>query len=96
VATREQRSTENQELFRTANDRLEDRVHEYGRDGAAIPFLCECADGACLGRVELTIVQYDVVRTHPKRFVILPGHPRVEGEEIIEDHGHFHVVEKEG
>jgi hypothetical protein len=95
MATREARSTQNQELFRTANERLEGRVQEYGRDGAPIPFLCECADEACLGRVELTIVQYQGVRTHPKRFAILPGHPRVEGEEIVEDNGHFHVVEKE-
>jgi hypothetical protein len=96
VATREQRGTQNQELFRTANERLEDRVHEYGRDDIPIPFLCECADDACLGRVELTIVQYGAVRTHPNRFVTLPGPPRVEGEKIVEDNGHFHIVEKEG
>ena len=31
----------------------------------------------------------------PNRYVIVPGHATIEGENVVEDNGHFHVVEKE-
>ena len=95
MATREERLTQNQKLFRVANERLRERVSELDTDEAPIPFLCECADDACLGRVELAPSRYQEVREHENRYMILPDHLMVEGERVIEDNGHFHVVEKE-
>jgi hypothetical protein len=95
VKTRDRRLAENQELFRKANDRFEERVEEYSRDGISAPFLCECADEACLGRVELTLPQYEEVRRRPSRYVILPGHPTIERERVVDDKGAFQIVEKD-
>jgi hypothetical protein len=34
------------------------------------------------------------LRARDNRFAIVPGHPRVEGEQIVEHHEGFHLVEK--
>jgi hypothetical protein len=95
VAGRDRRLAENQELFRKANERFEERVEEYTRDGVSAPFLCECADEECLGRVHLTLPRYQEVRQHRDRYVILAGHPTIEGERLVEDAGEFQIVQKD-
>jgi hypothetical protein len=95
VVARDERLAENQKLFRKANERFEERVEEYSRDGVAAPFLCECADESCLGRVDLTLAQYADIRRRPDRYVILPGHPTIEQEHVVDDKGDFQVVQKD-
>jgi hypothetical protein len=91
---REERLAENQTLFRRANERLEQAVEDHVPEDQRVPFLCECADAFCRGRVDLTLEQYGKLRARENRFAVVPGHPRVEGEEIVEHHESFHVVEK--
>jgi hypothetical protein len=91
---RDERLAENQELFRKANERLEKHVEKHVGDTQRVPFLCECADAFCRGRVELTLEEYSGLRARDNRFAIVPGHPRVEGEQIVEHHEGFHLVEK--
>jgi hypothetical protein len=91
---REERLVENQTLFRQANERLEQAVEDQVAEAQRVPFLCECADALCRGRVNLTLEQYHELRARENRFAIVPGHPRVEGEEMVEDCEGFHVVEK--
>jgi hypothetical protein len=95
VVTREDRLLENQMLFRSANERLDERAQDYAPDEHRVPFLCECADDVCLGRVDLTRTEYQEVRSHPERYVILPGHRTIEGETVVVDNGGFQVAEKQ-
>jgi hypothetical protein len=95
MKAREDKRARNQELFRRANERLDERVRDLDVEPSFIPFICECADDRCLGRVHLTDEVYEDVRAKPNRYVIVPGHATVEGEKVVEDNGHFHVVEKE-
>jgi hypothetical protein len=85
---------ENQMLFRSANERLDKRAQEYAPDGHRVPFLCECADDGCLGRVDLSRTEYQEVRSHRGRYVLLPGHRTVEGEVVVADNGRFQLAEK--
>jgi hypothetical protein len=94
MGVRERRLAENQRLFRTANERLDERTEAYSGTNPLVPFLCECADDTCLGRVELTHRQYQEIRSHPERYVIVRGHTTIENERIIEQHDSFQVVEK--
>jgi hypothetical protein len=91
---RDERLAENRVLFRMANERLEEQVGEHVRESQRVPFLCECADAFCRGRVELSREEYRALRARDNHFAIVPGHPRVEGEEIVEHHEGFQVVEK--
>lgn len=89
------RTRENQELFRTANERIGEVAKGAVAKKVSIPFLCECASETCLGRIELTFSEYEGVHARQNQFVILPGHETVEGERLIEDNGRFQVVRKE-
>jgi hypothetical protein len=94
AAMREERLIENQEIFKSANKRLEDAVEEAVSGDQRVPFLRECADDDCLERVEMTLAQFSAVRSHDNRFFVVPGHPLAEGEEILEEHDNFYVTEK--
>jgi hypothetical protein len=96
MAGRDSRLRENQELFRTGNERIGDMARGSGADGVAIPFLCECAADTCLGRIELTFREYEGLRSESNQFVILPGHATIEGERVLEEvDGRFQIVRKE-
>jgi hypothetical protein len=85
VGSRSTRREENQKLFRIGNERLRSAVHEHppaAVDGR-IPFLCECADEFCNGRVELRLVDWERVVRKPKHYVMIAGHPRSEGEKVV-------------
>jgi hypothetical protein len=62
-----------QTVFREANERIEAAADEMGLAGP-IPFICECADANCLAIVRLTMVQYEDVRQHPRRFFTITDH----------------------
>jgi hypothetical protein len=96
TTVRGERLAENQTLFRGANERLKQAVDPHVVEAQRVPFLCECADPLCRGRVDLTLEQYSALRARENRFAIVPGHPRVDGEEVVEHYEGFHVVEKPG
>jgi hypothetical protein len=85
--------TENEAVFRTANERLKDRLSGIESNGQ-FPFICECSDAGCLEAVELTIPVYEQVRAQgERRFFVLPGH-NGEGERVVAHGDGFVVVEK--
>lgn len=60
------------EIFRRANERIA-KGRELGW-GFAIPFLCECPDRSCFARIELTLEEYDEMRSLPQSSLTAPGH----------------------
>ena len=93
MSSRENRLAETQRAFRIGNERLRGAL-EATAGGEPIPFLCECTDDTCLGRVDLTLEEYEAVRRHENRFVIVRDHPTLQGERIVQDKGFYQVVEK--
>jgi hypothetical protein len=75
------------------NERLREFV-ETMDDVELIPFLCECMDDTCMGRVELTLDQYAGVRSRENRFVIVRDHPTLSGERVVQENGPYQIVEK--
>ena len=64
------------------------------QDGQLIPFLCECAEDDCRGRIEITAWRYEDIHAHANQYVILPGHTRIAGEEIVEENSYYEIVKK--
>jgi hypothetical protein len=85
---------ENEKLFRTANERLQEHVAEAAASEQRIPFLCECTDDLCMARVELNRDEYARVRADERHFLIVPAHPMMESERVIDQKGNFWIVEK--
>ena len=66
-------------------------------DDAAHPeFLCECADTNCVEMIELSIAEYELIRSSPVRFPVKLGHDYPEFERVGEEREHYAVVEKFG
>jgi hypothetical protein len=61
--------------------------------GAAV-FVCECGELGCTETVELTISEYEGVRSGFERFLVVPGHEIEEIEDVVERHDGYLVVAK--
>jgi hypothetical protein len=63
-----------------------------------VPFLCECADRSCTEIVMLSLADYERIREHPSRFLLVAGHEDAEAdyERIVEAENGYAVVEKIG
>ena len=94
MAARKERHADNQRRFNAANERLGELVQGRVTEEERIPFLCECADDRCLGRVELSLGQFEQLHESENVYVIVPGHPRVNGEVILQRQERFEQVEK--
>jgi len=86
------KGAENQALIRQVNERIEQIAGEV----ANFEFLCECANLDCIETVELSITEYESIRSSPDRFPVKPGHDFPEFERVIEENGGYVVVEKFG
>jgi len=89
-----ERGRQNQLEFRYANERLMDLLTGPTPDGQLVPFLCECANMDCLGRIEITTGRYSDIHSGDRDYVILPGHLRIAGETILEENASYEVVKK--
>ena len=94
MALQAERMRENEELFRTANERLVEQVADAAQADRLVPFLCECADDLCMARMEMTFDDYRGVRADSDTFAVVPGHA-VDGEVVVREVESFHVVRKE-
>jgi len=95
MASRDDRLRENEELFRTANDRLHEQIEDVVPDGRSVPFLCECMNELCMERMEMTLGEYRHVRASNDTFAVVPGHAAPFGEVVVKELDAFHVVRKE-
>lgn len=89
----ERRIAANEARFREVNEAIS-RGQWPGEGNAAIGFRCECSALGCNGLIELTLPEYERVRAHPRRFIVLPGHLREEAETAVEARPGYTVVEK--
>ena len=89
----EERAAQNEVFFREANEKLGEKRIELSADGRT-PFLCECSDPKCTVLIQLTLEEYEYVRTHPTWFVAATGHEA--DTPTAEDHGDYAIVEKSG
>ena len=87
-----EKGAHNQALIREVNERIVQVAH----DAAHPEFLCECADTICVEMIELSIGEYEAIRSSPVRFPIKPGHDYPEFERVVEENENYAVVEKFG
>jgi hypothetical protein len=88
-----ERIAANESVLRNINERIESGQWP-GEEQKALGFRCECARLGCNGMVELTVEQYEEVRSHPRRFVVLPGHQIPAAEDVVKTEPGYVVVEK--
>lgn len=91
---REQRLANNEVVFRSVNEEIEQLALSLGGDG--YEFICECSKRGCFERVLLSRCEYEHVRAEGVRFFVVPGHENPEVELVVEAKQGYLVVEKDG
>lgn len=99
-----ERQARNEALIREVNERIEaiDRAAEEANvdpEEMLFEFLCECGGGhdgdvGCEERVEMTIREYEAVRSQDDRFALHPGHEQDALESVAARNERFVIVDK--
>ena len=95
MGERAERFAMNEAWFREMNDQIEADALKHGSDTDVFEFVCECASLDCAERMQMTLAQYERVRSDPTHFAVLPGHDLPEIENVILRDG-FWIVAKKG
>jgi hypothetical protein len=93
VASPHPRGAEIQTIFRRGNEVIRDATADRVPESQPVRFLCECADERCQGRVEVTRAEWQAVASEPNWFLIIAGHARSEGQQIVGSVGAYEVVQ---
>jgi hypothetical protein len=79
------------------NEELHDRqLHSARRLSGSGPWLlvCECGDEACAETLELSEVEYEAVRSHPRLYAVASGHDLAAPSSLVTSVGRrFALVE---
>lgn len=86
------KGAENQALMREVNERVEEVAGEAWNP----EFLCECANMDCIETLELSLAEYESIRSSPLRFPVKPGHEYPQFERVVTSNERYAVVEKIG
>lgn len=89
----EERIASNEARFREVNNAIS-RGQWPGEGGATAGFRCECGALGCNRVIELAPDEYERIRSHPRRFIVLPGHQHTKVEKVVETKPTYLVVEK--
>ncbi len=99
-----ERIARNEALIRVVNERIEEvdkaaQEANFDREETRFEFLCECGDGdagdvGCEVHVEMTIREYEAVRSQDDRFALYPGHEQEAIESVAARNERFVVVDK--
>jgi hypothetical protein len=98
-----ERTARNEALIREVNERIE-QVGKAAEEASLAPeeaffeFLCECGgdddDLSCVEHVQMTIEEYESVRSQDDRFAVYPGHEKEPLERVVARNERFVVVDK--
>jgi hypothetical protein len=89
----QRRLASNESVFRDVNEGIE-RGQWPGEVDDPVRFRCECARLGCNLLLELTLEEYQRVRRHPRRFLMIDGHEVPELEKVVERRPGYVVVQK--
>jgi hypothetical protein len=88
----QERLAANESVLRDVNEGI--KRGQWPDEVAPIGFRCECARLWCTALLNVTLGEYERVRSHPRRFILIPGHQVPELEVVVENRTDYVVVEK--
>jgi hypothetical protein len=94
VDERTKRIGENEALYRSINEKIEDLNASFGMVAESMAVVCECGMLECAQQIDLEIPTYERVRSDPALFVVVPGHEIPDVESVVEAHSGFNIIRK--
>jgi hypothetical protein len=93
------RMATNQSRFREINERIEpsNAAHAW-IDPPFADWVCECARTDCMTAVQLSVAEYETIRSDAAKFLVAPSDEHVfpEVEQVVERTDRYWIVEKLG
>ncbi len=84
--------------MRTVNDQvaaLDEGAAVWADAEQRFEFRCECGNtDGCDERVQMTLTEYERVRSQRDRFAVVPGHQADEVEAVVEQNERYVIVDK--
>jgi hypothetical protein len=93
---RRERIAKNESQFREINERLTAGLRQIPHNPELLEFICECGNPTCEQHVQLSLAEYERVRSDSRRFAVVPGHVIPQAERVVWKDDRFEVVEKGG
>jgi hypothetical protein len=94
MSSRDTSKDQNQRMSRAANERMQEVIDGQVPYGTVIPFLCECADIECLGRINMNASDYEGIHIDRDLYIVLRDHPTVDGENVVGQEDGYNIVSK--
>jgi hypothetical protein len=94
VGLREERVARNEVAAREVNEAIEDA--DTRPANSFIHVLCECGLEDCERVLAITRPGYQLARSDPRQFVILPSHLHSEVEDVVQESDGLFIVAKHG
>lgn len=91
---RARRIGQNEALFRSVNEKLEDLNAAFASVTETFDIVCECGSIECMERIVLSNTEYARIRENPQLFIVVPGHEAAGVEAVVESHPTWEVIEK--
>jgi hypothetical protein len=93
MSSREERMALNEAASREINEEIE-QAHRDEPPSRLMTITCECALRSCDRAIEITMAEYQDVRSDPRQFAIVPEHFIGDIERIVFENDRFAVVAK--
>jgi hypothetical protein len=90
------RAARNQAAFREVNERLQELGGKFQAIAGSTVFACECADLSCAEQIDMTLEEYEAIRSDPNQFFVLAAHVVPDVEHTVREGEGFVVVSKIG
>jgi hypothetical protein len=94
-ADRAKRIGLNEAVFREVNERVEAIAQSLSSTPASILLVCECGRIDCTERFEMSVSDYEALRSDPTLFAVARGHAVPGLETVVAAEGPYEVVRKQ-
>jgi hypothetical protein len=84
----------NEAVFREVNERVEAIAQTLSSKPESILLVCECGRIDCTERFEMSVSDYEALRSDPTLFAVARGHAVPEVETVVAADGPYEVVRK--
>jgi hypothetical protein len=91
---RDRRIGLNEAAFRAANERIEEMNLSLSQVTEQIMVVCECGNPECVEQIEMSLGEYEEIRSDPTHFAVVPGHEDPSVDSVVAEHEGYSVVRK--
>jgi hypothetical protein len=88
------RIADNEALFRSVNEQVEEINKPFATMTDIFAIVCECGNIECKDQIDLDVRAYETARADSALFFVVPGHEMPEAEDTVERCGTYNVVRK--